>query len=133
MTSTIERRAPIEIREDMSTAEVIAELDARAAAQDLGTCPTWCIGAEHPDHDAWCATDDEFWRFHVGAITTEPVRVRIQQFEIRRDGKDTVEPPAINIVFPGGHDQDFAEAEARQFAAALVYVAEVFKEAARKS
>jgi integrase len=80
---------------------LLAFAETLAATQDLGTCPAWCIGTDHPEHDAWFADpggDEEYSRCHVGVLTTDPVQVCVEQFEVRHNGEDTSEPAVIKCL-----------------------------------
>ena len=104
---------------------LLAFAETLAATQDLGTCPAWCIGTDHPEHDAWFADpggDEEYSRCHVGVLTTNPVQVCVEQFEVRRDGEDTSEPAVIKCL--AGADDGLTAAEARQIAAGLLNAAD---------
>jgi hypothetical protein len=123
----------------------LAEGEALAAGLDLGPCPSWCVGAEHPSHDTFDPSPDGqggwiFAGFHESEPITVPVkdlpnprswpRVVVQQFETRHlDGRSELDETQLAILGePTG--VGLTESEARQFAEALSIVATQLSEIA---
>jgi hypothetical protein len=126
-----------------ATTQFYSDYDRRAAEAALtapqAPCPDWCIGLEHPVHDAWSAEDygDDGWRYtrdHVAVPTTVPIssllnpadwpRVQIIQMEIREpDGLLWSEPPCVMVLGEAAIGANMTVEETRHLGSILVATA----------